>query len=484
MKMSLRLLTIAALVVAGLSATTLYDEFYAVSSDAGQHYALIRALMDLDGWRSLAPTANLGALPNYPPVAHWIAAEIGKLLDSGLLGMMAVADAAVGLFYLAMFALSARINWRVPLIACLITIVYALLRGPVFGRQIVNNYFFAQVVGSTFSTWTMLVVLLKFRKWNGVILDCLVLGMGQIIVATHLTPAAQLLAAYCTVLLVQAWINSSWKIFGRLLFFSGTSLALTFSNPFARELISVAQGGGGAHINYLLGHRLTQIAFLSLACYSSAKLLLRTYRAEDAGMFLGCMCLSASVLAFVQMALFWVGFGSEYAIMKHLFVTMALFIFVVAAILSLKLPTMPLIRPPSSSMQLVWCSMLALLTMRVDLHPSIVNLDKVVVFQRAVRELMGRVDISDGRAPIVLTSVWPLNISYAISIGDLRVPMSTGNQILSEEPISSKLVSVVLMPTDDPLVVPDCSIPAYSSQQVIALNYSCFLRSSKVTRPQ
>ena len=78
--MSLRLLAIAALVVAGLSATALYDEFYAVSSDAGQHYALVRALMDLDGWHSLAPTANLGALLNYPPVAHWIAAEIGKLL--------------------------------------------------------------------------------------------------------------------------------------------------------------------------------------------------------------------------------------------------------------------------------------------------------------------------------------------------------------------------------------------------------------------
>jgi hypothetical protein len=458
--MVLRQLAIAAVVVAGLSAALLFDEFHAVSSDAGQHYALIRALMDLDSWRTPAPTANLGSLANYPPLAHWIAAEIGKLLNSGLLGMVVVADAAVGLFYLAMFALSSRINWRVSLIACLITIVYALFRGPVFGRQIVNNYFFAQVVGSTFAAWTMLIVLLKFRKWNGIILDCLVLGMGQIIVATHLTPAAQLLAAYCSVLLVQAWIMSSWKIFGRLLFFSGTSLVLTFSNPFARELIAVSQGGGGAHINHLLGHRLTQVAFLSLACYSSAKLILRTYRVEDAGMFLGCMGLSASVLALLQMALFWVGFGSEYAIMKHLFVTMALFIFVVAANLSLKLDMIPIILPRSNSMQLVWCSILALLTMRVDLLPSIANLNRAVAFQRTVRELMGRVDISDGRA-IVLASVWPPNISYAITIGDLRTPMSTANVIFSEEPISSDLVTRVLMPNEDPLVVPDCSIPAY-----------------------
>jgi hypothetical protein len=60
--MVLRQLAIAALVVAGLSAALLFDEVHAVSSDAGQHYALIRALMDLDGWRSPAPTANLGSL--------------------------------------------------------------------------------------------------------------------------------------------------------------------------------------------------------------------------------------------------------------------------------------------------------------------------------------------------------------------------------------------------------------------------------------
>jgi hypothetical protein len=147
--MLLRQFAIAALVVAVSSAALLFNEFQAYSSDAGQHYALVRALMDLNKWGSPAATPNLGGLPFCPPVSHWIAAEVGKVFGSGFLGMTLVASASVGLFYLAMFIISFRINWRAPIIACLITICYALLRGPVFGRQVVNNYFYAQVVGSS-----------------------------------------------------------------------------------------------------------------------------------------------------------------------------------------------------------------------------------------------------------------------------------------------------------------------------------------------
>ena len=331
--MLIRHLAISALIVSGLSVALLFDEFHAISSDAGQHYAIIRILMDLDGWLKLSSIpANLGpSLAHYPPVSHWLAANVGRVAGSGFIGMTAVASAAVGLFYLAMFVLSQRLNSRAPLIACAITIAYALLRGPVFGRQIVNNYFFAQAVGSTLTIWTLLVVLNKFHKWKGIVLDLTVLGAGQIIIATHLTPAAQLSAAYCTILLVHAWTRSSWLIFGRLILFSVLSLVFAFANAFTHELIVNAQFEAEAHINHLLGGRIAQITFLILGCYASIKLILKTHKDEDAGMFLGCMCLSACGLAFVQIALFWFGFGSGYAISKHIFLSMALFIFVVSA---------------------------------------------------------------------------------------------------------------------------------------------------------
>ncbi len=101
---ALREFAIAALIVAGVSIFMLFGEFYAYSSEAGQHYDLVRAHMDYleEGGRPL-PTRDLGVLAFYPPLSHWMAAGVGELLGSGLIGMTVVASASVGLFYLAMF---------------------------------------------------------------------------------------------------------------------------------------------------------------------------------------------------------------------------------------------------------------------------------------------------------------------------------------------------------------------------------------------
>jgi len=474
----IRQFALAALVVAGLSAALLFNEFHAYSSDAGQHYALVRALMDLDKWGSPATTPNLGALPFYPPVSHWIAAEVGKVFGSGLLGMTLVASASVGLFYLAMFVMSFRINWRAPIIACLITICYALLRGPVFGRQIVNNYFYAQLVGSTLAALTLLIAFNQFHKWKGPVTDLFVLVMGQIIVATHLMPAEQLIGAYCMVLLVHAWTTSSWTVFARLILFSVLSLALTAFSPFALNVYAIAQSEGGAHIN-LLGNRIAQIIFLVVGSAASVKLILQTREKAGAGMFLGCMGLSTCCLAFLQIGLFWIGIGSNYAIAKHMFVTVAFFIFVVSANIALKKSSSSDFERIDVVKELAWCSILALLTMRVDLYPSILDLNKVVAFQRSVRTLSTRLEHTDSRQSVALAEQWPPNISYGISIGDLRFPMVAADLIMESGPLPQEEVSVVFMPPDDPGAAPECLIPAHSNRDAAAFDYSCLVRSGK-----
>jgi hypothetical protein len=476
----LRQFAIAALLVAGLSAALLFNEFQAYNSDAGQHYALVRALMDLHSWGSPAATPNLGPLPFYPPISHWLAAEVGKVFGSGLRGMTIVASASVGLFYLAMFVMSFRINWRAPIIACLITICYALLRGPVFGRQVVNNYFYAQVVGSSLAALTLLIAFNQFHKWKGLIVDLFVLIMGQIIVATHLMPAEQLIGAYCMVLLVHAWTTSSWKTFGRLIVFTLLSITLTAFSPFASNVYSIAQSEGGAHIN-LLGNRFAQIVFLILGSVASTKLILQSREKADAGMFIGCMGLSSCCLAFLQITLFWIGIGSNYAIAKHMFVTVAFFIFVVSANISLKKSSPSAFERLGGIEKLAWCSILALLTMRVDLYPSVLDLNKVVAFQTAVRSLSTHLD-EDGRRPIALAKQWPANISYGISIGDLRLPMSIADSVLVNGISLQDQISMAFMPPDDPGIVPECSIPAYSNQDAAAFDYSCVVRSANARR--
>jgi hypothetical protein len=479
MQLRLRQMAIAVPIVSLLSVALLFNEFHAYSSDAGQHYALVRALMDLDGWGSPPSTPNLGPLPLYPPLSHWLAAEVGKLVGSGLRGMTIVASASVGLFYLAMFVMSAQIGWRVPIIACLMTIGYALLRGPIFGRMVVNNYFYAQEVGSAFAALVLLIAVIKFQKWNGLLIDLFVLIAGQLLVATHLMPAAQLLACYCTILLVHAWTRSSWQIIGRLAVFSGLSLVLIFHSPFASTVYLIAQAEGGAHIN-LFGNRLAQIALLTVGVVMSIRLIRLAHEQEDVGMFLGCMGVATCGLAILQIVLFWLGFGSNYAIAKHMFVVVAFFIFVLAANIALKIS-----RPGEgnklggATMSVVWCSLLALLATRADLYPSLLDLGTAVKFQNAVRDLSSRLDGSDQRRPIALASQWPLNISYGITIGDLRLAMPIADLMMARKPLPPDRVSMVFMPAGDPASTPECLIEAYSNQQVVASDYACYLRTTQ-----
>jgi len=475
---SLRYFAIAALIVASVSIFMLFGEFHAYSSDAGQHYDLVRAHMDYleEGGRPL-PTRHLGALAFYPPLSHWMAAGVGKLLGSGLIGMTVVASASVGLFYLAMFVMSFRIDWRAPVFASLITICFALLRGPVFGRMVVNNYFYAQAVGSAIAALVLLIALYKWRSWNGIALDFFVLVSGQIVVCTHLMPAAQLLAAYCTILLVVAWTRSSRRHLWRLVVFTGLSLALTALNPFAQNNYEIAQSEGGAHINFF-GERITQIFLLVGGVAASIKLIQRTVKTEDAGMFLGCMGLSACGLAFLQMLLFWIGIGSNYAIAKHMFVLVAILIFVLAANLALRRATQAEHQNfGKPATVLVMCSVLALLTARIDMYPSILNLSKVLQFQTAVRELSSRAKNSDDRGMIALASEWPPNIAYGITIGDLRFPMEFAGPILDHKPLPRDRVSMAFMPTSDPSAPRTCVIPAFSNQIAVALDYACILES-------
>ena len=83
---------IAALMVASLSAVMLFNEFHAYNSDAGGNYAQVRAMMDWGISGRSAGSPNLASeLVFYPPVSHWLGAELGKLLGSGLRGMTVLA---------------------------------------------------------------------------------------------------------------------------------------------------------------------------------------------------------------------------------------------------------------------------------------------------------------------------------------------------------------------------------------------------------
>lgn len=421
---------------------------------------------------------DLPALPfmsTYPPFAHWIAAHIGRVAGSGLLGMTAVASASVALFYLTMFAMTSRISWRAAILALAITAAYAVLRGPVFGRMVVNNYFIAQVMGSALIPIALAgAAFLHCRqRWLGA--DILVMAFVQIVVCTHLLPALQLSAIYCCILLFDFWSGRNRRAFSRLLAFSSITLALTLRNPFIGTMYEASQYEAGAHIN-LFGNRFAQIVLVSAGIFLSIKML-STSRENRYFLTIACVGLGTSLVTILHIALHTAGLTTNYSIAKTIFMTVSAVIFLSAALLSKKgtLSQEPRPAPHLSGAALIACGAMSLFATRVDLYPSIVSLRPVVAFQKDIREVLK--NSPDRQKTTVITTLWPKNIAFAIVYGDLRVPLGPATNALTGQSFPPGQINTAFAPASDPTIQTRCVDHALSRGQAIAMHYDCLLNT-------
>lgn len=144
-----------AVALAGLSAAVLFaiSKVFSGSVDLANHYALVHWIY---GHLSLpsAPDPYLGDMAYYPPGSHALAAIVGRLVGSPMLGMQLVAFTAVAVIWLAiagMLGLLPGIRRWVALVVLALVLLLAAPNGPLpielHGWEIIGNYFFAQVVG-------------------------------------------------------------------------------------------------------------------------------------------------------------------------------------------------------------------------------------------------------------------------------------------------------------------------------------------------
>lgn len=337
--------------------------------------------------------------------------------------------------------------------------------------MIVNNYFYAQIVGSAIAVATMFVVFATIRRWKPWILDIFVAASVQLLVATHLLPAAQLAASYEVLLLVLMLADRTKRAIGRILVFAIATLVLTYFNPFSRVVYDIAQSEAGAHIN-LFGDRLAQICLLGVASWASISLLRGTYRSQPAGIVVGSLGLGTCCFATLQILLFWCGLGSHYAIAKNMFFVIAVFIFVCSALLALSMEPWG---KPRWAHAAVGLPILTLVTTRADLSPVICSMKDVVRFQRSVDSIANGLLSNDKTHPIIFSTFWPENLSYGMTIGDMKLNMGRfADAILNRDfpPISE--ASFLLTAAKDPIIRIECIDPKLSSAAVIVMDYACF----------
>jgi hypothetical protein len=139
---------------------------YTDSGDLAWHYSLIEFIVEHSALPG-AHVARLGPMAEYPPGAHLLAAVITSLFGVSVLRVMFLSSVAAvfTLYLLVIILLGGRNRLECFTSAALLIFFIVLLRGThvLFGNEIVNEFFYAQLVGDL-GFVSLLIVASKLRQ--------------------------------------------------------------------------------------------------------------------------------------------------------------------------------------------------------------------------------------------------------------------------------------------------------------------------------
>jgi len=177
----------------------LADALWSDSVDLAHHYALAARLAQ--HW--LLPAAydhSLGEMNVYPSGAHVLAALAGRLAGSTLLGLQLVATAAYIAVWAVLLLFLRQLPARAAVLSALTLLVLLLVNRhaqllELHGTEIIENFFYAQLVAQAGALLAMLAALALERAgvpawWRYLLL----LSAMYLLCSVHLMPALELLA--------------------------------------------------------------------------------------------------------------------------------------------------------------------------------------------------------------------------------------------------------------------------------------------------
>lgn len=293
------------------------------SFDLVQHFLLVDEIMK---HAAIRPDAfqRMGAMALYPPAAHWMAAVIGWISGSGLVGITIITIASVYLSYLLAILL---VGARSPANVLLFALAFLLLRftRSQIGWEVVANFFYPQVVADVVYFGVLLWVSRNQEDWKqatAFLLTGLLTMWIQPLVAVHI------LAAGCVLMAFQFWDHWSKKSIHRTMSAAYVallvvgSIVVVLTNPAFKVMRQISANDGYLLFGY------SGIMLVALLCGVVGVFNLRRYqrgRAEYVDVVLGSAVVAAVGLTVLQFALLKLhGDGSAYAVKKHMFIVITL----------------------------------------------------------------------------------------------------------------------------------------------------------------
>lgn len=459
-----------------------------VGVDMAHHYALVQRLMEK--WRF--PPADdlvalnvdwqsLGEMIHYPALSHRLAAIVGQVLGSAFLGMQVVALMATAAIWAGIGATLLSAPRAAASVAALVaaaclavtTLVFHL---PVHGDEVVNAYFFAQLVGQAFAVACVLAWAGAQRRADAYALrGLLMLAMPSAAACFHLLPALQLLAFFGCAALVELWTASPGLRRRRFFINCGlTSVGavLLAVNPSVPAMLGIATNNGDLPLALPAGNGVfaaLAIIVLGLVAINLAlwrRLALRL----DGRAFVGFKALTlfaaaAALLCLAQIGAVEMGIGNDYAVRKYIYSLMT-GIAVQAGVLAGLIVALRRSDPDAAIDGAgpyglgVSVFMVAAFALSTPLHRwegALTATARIVGFERQIKALRdARVPAAQGRHDVVagLAGVPPA-ISYMFSIGLMGTPRDMnakaillGRELPEPDNVGSIIASVGAAPYD------------------------------------
>jgi hypothetical protein len=468
-----RVLVLAYAVVIALFLASWMDTLWTASVDLSHHYALTFRIFD--EWSLSDPNdPSLWEMNIYPNLSHKLAAVIGFFVGSPLLGMQVLTLLSLASVWLACVLLLKSLPDRAATtalgaFAVVLVLNHFLLRLPVHGAEVVENFFFAQLVAQA----AVLVAILggaRLEKNGSSIQGRLVLlGGAAVCTAVHVLGGLELLGVLVGVS-VTGYLATDYAAPRRrckltlaaVLVAAGAASVLL--NPSFGAMRQISGNNGGISLGPVMSASarispLKATLLLSIAALAVSLLLLRCWqrrgcsREYAVARYLSAYGGTVAALCLVQAAALHFGMGSEYAVKKYAYALVTYLALGVATLGGLRLERYAGASARVSTER--WhaiASVFAFAAFCVSLvlvqAPKLLDVSDLVGLEKRIRGLR---DTSlpaptAQRSNAVLLGNLPVSVEYMFSIGILKAPREKMGDLLSSNRLgdASRFGSLIL----------------------------------------
>ncbi|SIT50134.1 membrane hypothetical protein [Paraburkholderia piptadeniae] len=335
------------LVVAAVAACALvfllvrFGPYFQTSSfDLVQHYMLVDEIMK---YGEIRPDAvdRMRIMAFYPPATHWMAAVIGWIGGSGLVGINLITIASAFLVYALIIGLVGE--GSIVRIVLFAAAFYAFkFTKAMVGYEVVLNFFYPQLVGDVIYFGILMWLARSGDLLERVIVLTVAGGLTmwvQPLASVHIFGAGLALLAFDG---LHRWVREKQlplRYFAYVLLAAIASAVIVVEHPVFKIMRRISANDGALNFGY------THIMSVAILCGAIGVLNL-VLRLRNRGTYvdsvLGCAVVAATALAVVQFAaLKFHGDGSAYAIKKHMFLIVTLGIMNAVRIVTLPIRMKP-----------------------------------------------------------------------------------------------------------------------------------------------